>query len=178
MFEGFVRQRGSYPPQKSTCPLKRDHLKRTCHLPTINFSGDIWGFRGISACHNDRKTLHKTAEIYGAPDAVGHTLRCGARLSGENLDQNGNLKVQWHLNLENARVILDMGLIETIIEFLRYMILHKKSMYVRRGRQKHHEFASLLISIDILQQTLENLFKLQDSNLVYLYIHQTTPSCR
>lgn len=22
-----------------------------------------------------RKTLHKTAEIYGAPDAVGHTLR-------------------------------------------------------------------------------------------------------
>ena len=29
-----------------TCYLKRDHLKRTFHLPTINFQGICW-FSGV-----------------------------------------------------------------------------------------------------------------------------------
>ena len=32
-------------PPELTCPLKRNHLKRTFHLPTINFQGICW-FQG------------------------------------------------------------------------------------------------------------------------------------
>ena len=39
----------SYPPWKlRLCHLKRDRWKRKCHLPSINFSGDLWVFRGCS----------------------------------------------------------------------------------------------------------------------------------
>ena len=39
--KGFSKKEQT-PPQKkkiNECPLKRDHLKRKCHLPTINFRG-------------------------------------------------------------------------------------------------------------------------------------------
>ena len=44
---------------------------------------------------NDRKTLHKTAEIYGAPDAVGHTLRCGARKPRPKWQSEGSVALKF-----------------------------------------------------------------------------------
>ena len=35
------------PPRKLTCPLKRDHFKRTFHLPIINFTGYVIGVLGM-----------------------------------------------------------------------------------------------------------------------------------
>ena len=101
----------------------------------------------------DRKTLHKTAEIYGAPDAVGHTLRCGARLLRRKPWLKWQSEGSVALKFGNARIIR-YSFIETIIEF--YYILHKKCMYGRRGRQKHHEFASLPIYIYIHRHPTTN----------------------
>lgn len=69
------------PREINMTPEKGQFLKDISF--SIHFSGDILVFTGVSACHtprwsHGRKTLHKTAEIYGAPDAVGHTLRCGS----------------------------------------------------------------------------------------------------
>ena len=39
--KGFSKKEQTPPPKKkiNECPLKRDHLKKKCHLPTINFRG-------------------------------------------------------------------------------------------------------------------------------------------
>lgn len=48
------------PPQKLTCPLKKDHLKRRCHLPTINLKAiyhNIFVSSGGKLIHIQGKNL-------------------------------------------------------------------------------------------------------------------------
>lgn len=43
MIMGHGRKRR---PRMKECPLKREHLKRNFHLPTMNFQGDLLVFKG------------------------------------------------------------------------------------------------------------------------------------
>ena len=44
-FYDIMKTELNIPPGKQHCLPKRDHVKRKCHLPTIDFSGDILVFR-------------------------------------------------------------------------------------------------------------------------------------
>ena len=59
------------PKKKLRCPLKRDHVQRNFHLPTVNwFKGDMLVFRGISFwCASPRDSR----EAFFAPKRQGST---------------------------------------------------------------------------------------------------------